>query len=95
MGFKTLAIQQKSSEVWNLLATTKTEFGKFGGLMDKVEKNVGTVQSTLQEVGKQTKAINKALSSVEILEMGAPKADPLFDLVTDAVASDGPEGAIV
>jgi DNA recombination protein RmuC len=80
MGFKTLAIQRKGSEVWNLLAETKSEFGKFGVLMNKVEKQVGTVQNTLQEVGKRTRAINKTLSAVEVLEMGPQKAAPLLDL---------------
>jgi DNA recombination protein RmuC len=90
MGFRTLAIQQKGSEVWNLLAATKNEFGKFGGLMDKVEKQVGTVQKTIGEVGKRTRIINKALRSVEILEMGAPKPAALFDLLAEE--EDEPEG---
>ena len=88
MGFKTLAIQKKGSEVWNLLAATKTEFGKFGALMDKVEKQVGTVQNTLQEVGKRTRVINKTLKSVDVLEMGAPTASPLLDF---AAESEEPE----
>jgi DNA recombination protein RmuC len=80
MGFKTLAIQRKGSEVWNLLAATKSEFGKFGVLMNKIEKQVGTVQNTLQEVGQRTRAINKTLSAVEVLEMGPQKTAPLLDL---------------
>jgi DNA recombination protein RmuC len=78
MGFKTLAIQRKGSEVWNLLAETKGEFGKFGDLMNKVERQVGTVQNTLHEVGVRTRAINKTLSAVEVLEMGPSKAAPLL-----------------
>jgi DNA recombination protein RmuC len=89
MGFKTLAIQKKGSEVWNLLAETKSEFGKFGVLMNKVEKQVGTVQNTLQEVGKRTRAINKALSGVEVLEMGPHKSAPLLNL--DAESDEEPE----
>ena len=42
MGFRTLAIQKKGGEVWKILAATKLEFEKFGGLMDRVEKNIGT-----------------------------------------------------
>jgi DNA recombination protein RmuC len=79
MGFKALAIQNKSSEVRNLLAKTKTEFGKFGVLMNSVETQVGTVQNTLQKVGVRTRAINKTLSEVEVIEMGPTKAIPLFD----------------
>lgn len=89
MGFKTLAIQKKGSEVWNLLSATKNEFGKFGGLMNKVEKQVGTVQNTLHEVGVRTRAINKTLSAVEVLEMGPEKAVPL--LVIDENEADTTE----
>lgn len=87
MGFRTLAIQQKGSEVWNILAAAKTEFGKFGGLMDKVEKQVGTVQNTLQEVGKRTRVINKTLKTVEVLEMSAP-AESILELAAEADSGD-------
>ena len=40
MGFRTLAIQKRTSEVWNVLGAVKTEFGKFGGLLEKVQKNL-------------------------------------------------------
>jgi len=79
MAFRTLAIQKKGSEVWNLLAATKLEFGKFGVLMTKVEKQVGTVQNTLHEVGVRTRAINKTLSAVEILEMAPKVGTPLIE----------------
>lgn len=88
MGFKTLAIQRKGSEVWNLLAETKGEFGKFGVLMNKVERQVGTVQNTLHEVGVRTRAINKTLSAVEVLEMGPAKAAPL--LSPSAISEEDP-----
>ncbi len=52
MGFRTLAIQKKG-EVWKLLAATKVEFENFGGLMAKVEKQVGTVQTTLKLVNSK------------------------------------------
>ena len=68
MGFRTLAIQKKGSEVWRLLAATKFEFEKFGGLMAKVEKQVGTVQSTLKLVNSKTRTINRRLKGVEVLD---------------------------
>ncbi|MGD0414517.1 MAG: DNA recombination protein RmuC [Terriglobales bacterium] len=68
MGFRTLAIQKKGSEVWKLLAATKVEFEKFGGLMSKVEKQVGTVQSTLKLVSSKTRTINRRLKGVEALD---------------------------
>jgi len=71
MGFRTLAIQKKGSEVWKLLAATKLEFGKFGGLMAKVEKQVGTVQSTLKLVSSKTRTINRRLHGVGTLDLHA------------------------
>jgi DNA recombination protein RmuC len=71
MGFRTLAIQKKGSEVWRLLAATKFEFEKFGGLMAKVEKQVGTVQSTLKLVNSKTRTINRRLRGVEVLDTQA------------------------
>src|SRR5271163_371527 len=68
MGFRTLAIQKKGSEVWKLLAATKVEFENFGGLMARVEKQVGTVQSTLKLVSSKTRTINRRLHGVEVLD---------------------------
>ncbi len=79
MGFRTLAIQKKGSEVWKLLAATKVEFEKFGGLMDKVEKQVGTVQSTLKLVSSKTRTINRKLHGVETLDLHAATAAGLLD----------------
>ena len=68
MGFKTLAIQKRSSEVWQVLGAIKTEFDKFGGLLDKAQKNLHTATSQLDElVGKRTKAIQRRLRNVESL----------------------------
>jgi DNA recombination protein RmuC len=77
MGFRTLAIQKKGSEVWKLLAATKLEFEKFGGLMDKVEKQVGTVQSKL--VSSKARTINRKLHGVETLDLHAATAIALHD----------------
>lgn len=71
MGFRTLAIQKKGSEVWKLLAATKVEFENFGGLMAKVEKQVGTVQTTLKLVNSKTRTINRRLRGVEVLDAQA------------------------
>jgi DNA recombination protein RmuC len=68
MGFKTLAIQKRSSEVWNVLGAIKTEFGKFGGLLEKAQKNLHTASNQLDElVGKRTKAIQRKLRDVDSL----------------------------
>ena len=68
LGFRTLAIQKRSSEVWNLLGAVKTEFAKFGELLEKVRKNLQTADEQLEEVmGKRTRAIEKRLRQVEAL----------------------------
>ncbi len=64
MGFHTMAIQRKGDEVWRVLSAAKSEFDKFGGLMEKVEKQVGTVQNTLRDIGSKTKTINRTLRNV-------------------------------
>lgn len=71
MGFKTLAIQKRSSEVWQVLGAVKTEFDKFGGLLDKTQKNLHIATTQLDElVGKRTNAIRRKLKSVESLPAG-------------------------
>ena len=68
MGFKTLAIQKRSGEVWKVLGAIKTEFDKFGGMLEKAQKNIHTASNQLDElVGKRTKAIQRRLRDVEYL----------------------------
>lgn len=68
MGFRTLAIQKRTGEVWNVLGAVKTEFGKFGGLLEKVQKNLQNAGDQLEEViGKRTRAIERKLRQVEKL----------------------------
>lgn len=68
MGFRTLALQQRSSEVWTILGAVKTEFEKFGGMLEKAQKNITTAGSTLDElIGKRTNAINRKLRDVQAL----------------------------
>jgi DNA recombination protein RmuC len=65
MGFRTLAIQERSSEVWNLLAAVKTEFGKFGGVLDGVKKKLQEASNKIDEVDLRSRAITKKLRAVE------------------------------
>jgi DNA recombination protein RmuC len=65
MGFRTLAIQKSSSEVWNLLAAVKTEFGKFGGVLDGVKKKLQEASNKIDEVDVRSRAITKKLRDVE------------------------------
>ena len=66
MGFRTLAIQKRSSEVWRVLAEVKKEFENFGGLMQKAQNNIQTGLNQLDDVlGKRTRAIQRKLRGVE------------------------------
>jgi DNA recombination protein RmuC len=69
MGFKTLAIQQRSGEVWKILGAVKKEFELFGGLVEKAQGNIQTGLNQLDDVlGKRTRAIQRKLKSVEVIE---------------------------
>jgi len=64
MGFHMLALQEKGDEVWKILEGAKTEFKTFESLMIGMEKQVGTVQNTIQKLGVRTRAINRTLREV-------------------------------
>lgn len=68
MGFRTLALQKRSSEVWKVLGEVKTEFNKFGGLLQKAQKSINAASDTVEElIGKRSKAINRKLMNIEAL----------------------------
>src|SRR6059036_1837961 len=67
MGFRTLAIQKRSSEVWNLLATVKTEFGKFGEALSAVKEKIDQASRKIEDVDVRSRAITKKLRDVEEL----------------------------
>jgi DNA recombination protein RmuC len=67
MGFRTLAIQRRSSEVWNLLATVKTEFGKFGDALSAVKEKIDQASRKMEDVDVRSRVITKKLRDVEEL----------------------------
>jgi len=67
MGFRTLAIQKRSSEVWNLLAGVKTEFGKFGEALSSVKDKLDQAARKMEDVDVRSRAITKKLRDVEEL----------------------------
>ncbi len=67
MGFRTLAIEQRSSEVWTLLSEIKTEFGKFGVALDKVQKKINEANNAIDQAGVRSRAIERRLNKVEEL----------------------------
>jgi DNA recombination protein RmuC len=71
MGFKTLAIEKSTSEVWRILGDAKREFGKYGGILDKLEKQLAAAQNTVASAGTRTRAISRSLKAVEATAVGA------------------------
>ncbi|TYT26459.1 DNA recombination protein RmuC [Luteimonas viscosa] len=78
MGFRTLAIEKRSSEVWQLLGTVKSEFGKFATVLEKANSQLDTVQNSIKQAGVRTRAIERQLKGVESLP-GTEDAPPLLD----------------
>ncbi len=89
MGFRTLALEKRSSEVWQVLGAVKTEFGKFGDVLAKVKSQTETVLKTLDSAETRSRAMGRALKKVEALPDGQVQAlipmDKDFDSEPDAV----------
>jgi DNA recombination protein RmuC len=88
MGFRTLAIQKRSSEVWNLLATVKTEFGKFGDALAKVKDKLDQASTDMDKVAVRSRAITKQLNKVEELPSNPQPLLKDFLQTDNADASD-------
>jgi DNA recombination protein RmuC len=65
MGFQTLVIEKRAAEVWRVLGAIKTEFGKFGDVLDKVKRQLSTATRTIEETGVRSRAMEKKLRLVE------------------------------
>ena len=70
MGFRTLAIERRSSEVWEILGAVKMEFRKYGDLMDSIKKKIDSAAKEIDTVGTRTRAIERKLKDVEELPAG-------------------------
>ncbi|MFZ1864235.1 MAG: DNA recombination protein RmuC [Polyangiales bacterium] len=81
IGFRTLAIEQRSSEVWKVLGAVKTEFGKFGDVLTKVKRQLDTAGRTIEETGVRTRAMERKLREVE--ELPADTASAMLDLPSE------------
>ena len=86
MGFRTLAIEKQASEAWQVLAAVKTEFGKFGGVLDKVKRQLDTASRSIEETGTRTRVMARKLRSVESLP--DEKATELLGLDEPDAAED-------
>lgn len=96
MGFRTLAIQKRSSEVWQVLGAVKSEFGKYGAMLDKVQKKLQEASSTIDDVSTRKRQIDRRLRLVEVLpELQAEQVlavassiEPLEELATNDAGVD-------
>jgi DNA recombination protein RmuC len=78
MGFRTLAIQKRSSEVWMLLGAVKTEFGKFGEAIEKVQRKIQEAGNAIDSAASKTKTIQRKLKNVQ--ELPASEAAKLIPM---------------
>ena len=95
MGFKTLAIEKRSSEVWGVLGQVKTEFGKFGDVVDAARKSIDAAARKFDQVGVRTRAIQRQLRDVQALpdagqEEGALQL-PVVPLSSDQISAEDEE----
>lgn len=88
MGFRTLAIQKRSSEVWNLLAAVKTEWSKYGGVLQKVQKKLQEVSNTIDDAEKRVRVVGRKLKGVQ--ELPATEAKEVL-MLGDSTFADSEE----
>lgn len=89
MGFRTLAIEKRSSEVWKILAAVKTEFGRFGEVLTKVKRQLETASNTIDQTEVRTRAMERKLKEVEQLPgVDSEKILGLTEVVTGSGLED-------
>jgi DNA recombination protein RmuC len=80
MGFRTLVIEKRSSEVWSILGAVKTEFGKFGDLLEKTNEKLKQASNTIDDAARKSRTIERKLNKVQELPSGAtPEAQNLIN----------------
>lgn len=87
LGFRSLAIQKRSSEVWEILGAVKTEFEKFGGILDKAQKKVQEAGNVLDQAKSRSRAMERKLRAVEVLPPAS--AETVLELADPPSALDG------
>ena len=86
MGFRTLAIQKRSGEVWNLLSAVKTEWTKYGDVLTKVQKKIHEASDTIEQAQTRTRAIGRKLKDVQ--ELPAAEAKSVLTMENGGGRSD-------
>lgn len=93
MGFRTLAIEKRSSEVWKVLGVAKAEFKKFGDIVDATKRSIDQAANKFDELGRRTRAIERGLSDVHELPSPGAAATSALELASAQLAGDGSEAA--
>jgi len=95
MGFRTLAIEKRSSEVWDLLGVVKTEFGKFGTVLEKTKKKLQEATNTIDQASVRSRAIERQLRKVQ--ELPNPEAQQKIqtEINENSIDIDDPAGNIL
>ena len=94
MGFRTLAIEKRTSEVWQLLGMVKTEFAKFGDILDKTNKKLIEISSTMELASRKTRTIERKLKTVEALPISSEEdfySNDSTDITTPVTLSENNE----
>jgi DNA recombination protein RmuC len=87
MGFRTLAIEQRSSEVWQVLGAVKTEFGKFGDVLERVQKKLQEASNTVDQAATRSRVLAKKLKDVQ--ELPQEQSDSMLQLPEDTLKFPG------
>jgi DNA recombination protein RmuC len=90
MGFRTLAITKRSSEVWKVLGAVKTEFGKFGDIIETAKRKLEAASKQFEQVGVRSRAIQRKLRDVEALPVAA--TTEVFDITYTAINDEDDAG---
>jgi len=86
MGFRTLAIEKRSSEVWELLGAVKTQFGTFGSILEKTQKKLKEASNVIEQAGVKSRSIERQLKSVQQLPM-----EQAIEIIGNQTEHDLPE----
>lgn len=89
VGFQTLAMEKRASEIWRVLGAVKTEFGKFADTLDKVKRQLNTASRTIDQTGVRTRAMERRLQSVERL----PESESIEVLSLQRIDPGGEDAA--
>jgi DNA recombination protein RmuC len=94
MGFRSLALQKRSSEVWQLLGAIKTEFERYGNVVNTLSKQLTTASTSVESLGRRTRAMSRKLKGVETLP-DDKTAESLLGFSADDFIGGSDEGGII